>query len=190
MEEFLGHQVSQERFSASVGSRAAEVLLPGSTHEFQSTGWLDDRLRASDAGQFEGLSATVALRLNRGGMRPFGLLSGSFSSNESGVFEVAVSHSGDWPEEIVLDTYGLQNDALCLGLPYDFAQSVVDGLLRFDEDFRPSGRLEVVGAAFDPVDSSESVFELTAGLLKFVLLSRTGLTSQMLGEFLEERLNT
>jgi hypothetical protein len=126
---------------------------------------------------------TVEIRRNVGPMIPWALLSGTFTPTLDDWFSVVIGHTGEFPEEAAPNVLGLLGRKLQLGLPREFAESVLDGILRFDAEYRPSGRIKVVGGCFDPVYSSEAIFEVTAGLLKWALLLKEPLSETAIREF-------
>jgi hypothetical protein len=60
---------------------------------------------------------------------------------------------------------------LSAGLPDEFGQAALNGLVRFEPQINRPGILTVGGAAYDEADSSEYAFEHSAALLKWVLLT-------------------
>ena len=157
----------------SAGPWTAAVLVDSVLGMFEPTGWVEDRDLAT-AGEGEQGRATVEVRRTTGGIRPRALIAGEFRPDSSGSFNVRVANSGDLPEHADHDCPGLLGSDLATGLPEEFAQAVVDGLIRFAPVLNRSGVLEVVGGAFDEVDSSEFAFEHAAGLLKWALLGFVG----------------
>jgi hypothetical protein len=151
---------------------------------FEEVDRLLDREVATGFGQLN-RGLTVEIRRNAGPMMPWALLSGTYTPSIDGSFSVAIGHTGEFPEESAPNVLGLLGRKLQLGLPLEFAQSVMDGILRFDSEDRPAGRVEVVGGCFDPVYSSEASFEVAAGLLKWALLLRSPLSEKALTEFVD-----
>ena len=131
-----------------------------------------------------GQTAVAEIRRNASGVNPWALVSGRFVPSRSQWFSVGVGQTGPFPERCDPISAGPLGRELCVGLPDEFSQSVMDGLLRFDAGHRPSGRLDVVGAGFDVVDSSEAIFEVAAGLLKWALLTTHLITKDSVSEFL------
>jgi hypothetical protein len=62
--------------------------------------------------------------------------------------------------------------ALVPGLPPEFAQATLDGLVRVPAKWDSGGLLVVDRGAYDEVDSSSVAFELAGGLLVLALLAR------------------
>jgi hypothetical protein len=62
--------------------------------------------------------------------------------------------------------------ALVRGLPPEFAQAVLDGLVRVPVQWDSDGGLVVDRGAYDEVGSSAVAFELAAGILVMVLLAK------------------
>jgi len=131
------------------------------------------------AGERRQRQATVAVARDLGGIRPRAQLAGEFTPDSRGSFRVRVASSGELPERAIHDCPGLLGSDIVAGLPDEFAQAVVDGLVRYAPYLNRSGILRVFGGGFDEVDSSEFAFERAAGLLKWSLL---GLTSECTAE--------
>lgn len=153
-----------------VGAWRASVHLGVVSFEFEDSDRLLERDFATRPAVDE-RSAVVEIRRIAGGMNPWALLSGRFVHDRTEWFSIVVPHSGAFPDACRSTSVGNLGRRLCVGLPEEFAQAVVDGLVRFEPENRPAGRLEVAGGGFDLVDSSESIFEVAGGLLKWALLA-------------------
>lgn len=184
MEKVLGHQVILD---VEVGSWRASLCVGETAYLYDEVDRILDRELAAGR-QVVDASAVVEIRRWSSGINPRALLSGRFTADDSGWFTLSVANTGEFPDECFPSVEGLQGRPLCLGLPVEFAQASMDGLLRFDPETRPSGRLEVLGGCFDMVDSSESIFELAAGMLKWALLRSSQISDESLREFVGLRI--
>ncbi|MCW2749154.1 MAG: hypothetical protein JWR83_264 [Aeromicrobium sp.] len=122
---------------------------------------------------------------------PWALLAGEYEPVATGILHVRVGHTGPLPGAAPHDGDGMLGRALVTGLPEEFAQATLNGLIRFDPEINRAGELVVSGGAYHEVDSSEYAFEHAAALLKWALL-RAGADSAVpeddLEEFLRSRL--
>lgn len=117
--------------------------------------------------------AVVELVAISGGLRPRALIGGEFVPGSGGRLSIEVNHSGDLGLGASANCPGLAKaKPLVAGLPLEFAQAAVDGLVRVKcEKPVPPGVLRVDRAAHDEVDSSPIAFEKAAGILRCVLAS-------------------
>jgi hypothetical protein len=153
----------------SFGPWRAAVLLGGSQCRFEPVDWLRDREPASQP-QEASRSAVVELRRTGGGVMPWALLVAAYEPDTSGALEVHVAHSGGLVTAPAHDCIGLLGRPLATGLPKEFAEATLDGLIRFNRALNRSGHLVVDGGAYDEADSSQFAFEHCAALLKWALL--------------------
>ncbi|HET9731999.1 MAG TPA: hypothetical protein VFP54_04925 [Acidimicrobiales bacterium] len=136
--------------------------------QFEPTDWLFDRVDAGERSVDALIAVTVEVRLRAGGMAPCALVGARFVSSDRADTELAVGHSAELAEGVRPSCVGLLGRSLVSGLPKEFAEGVLNGLVRVEAPL-PPGRLEVVAAGYDDVDSSEFAFERAAGLLRHVL---------------------
>lgn len=108
--------------------------------------------------------ASVEILRQGGGLMPRALVGGSYTPG-NGELLIEVQSSGEHADGNASCVSQLSR-SLVPGLPDEFSQSVIDGLVRRP---LPSGRILVDRAAFDPVESSPLAFELAAELLASVL---------------------
>lgn len=109
--------------------------------------------------------AVVEILKQGGGLAPRALLGGEFvPANDDGLI-IEVTVLTDLTASVPSCRSQLWRP-LMAGLPPEFAQSVIDGIVRRP---LPSGRLVVDRAGHDPVESSPLAFELAAELLSAVL---------------------
>ena len=167
----------------AAGAWRASVRLGSVGFEFEES----DRILERDVATRPPTPKRIALvEISRNvGMTLCALLSGRIVNDGTEWFSIGVAHSGPWPDDCQSMSVGDLGRRLCVGLPEEFAQAVADGLLRFEPEHRPAGRLEVLGGGFDLVGSSESIFEVAAGLLKWALLAEN-VTAAALAEFLKK----
>lgn len=150
----------------SMGTRRVSILEDEPTASFS----VERVLRETIAGEprqngFLSVRATVEILRHGGGMMPRALLGGVLTASERGELLIEVQTSGPGAQGSRTCTSQLSKP-LIPGLPDEFAKTAMDGLVR---RARPSGRIVVDRAAFDPVESSPLAFELAAELLSIVL---------------------
>jgi hypothetical protein len=120
-----------------------------------------------------GVRSLVEVIAATGGLRPRALIGGEFCTGPGSQVAFEVHHSGD---------LGLGSPAACPslgsgpslvpGLPQEFAQAVLDGLVRVQcLHSLPAGTLRIDRAGHDEVESSQVAFERAAGILRCVLAS-------------------
>ena len=137
--------------------------------QFDPVDWLVDRVEASgERPVHQSIAATVEVRLRAGGMAPCALLGARFVTSERIDVELVVGHSANLVEGAAPSCIGLLGRSLFSGLPKEFAEGALNGLVRVETPL-PPGRLEVIAAGYDDVDSSEFAFERAGGLLRHVL---------------------
>lgn len=139
---------------------------------FIPTGSLSDsELVDPSSSMAPGARAVVELRAVAGGLRPRGLLGGEFAPRPGTEIMFRLGHSG---------ALGLGAPATCpsviggqalvAGLPVEFAQAALDGLVRVQcAAALPAGVLSIDRGGYDEVESSQMVFERASGLLRCVL---------------------
>lgn len=174
----------------SAGPWRAAVLLGASRCAFEPVGWVSDSEAAGDALPAR-RSAVVELRRSSGGLMPWALLAGEYEPDASGLLQVRVGHTGQLPSGPPHDCDGMLGRTLATGLPEEFAQATLNGLVRFEPKMNRSGQLTVCGGAYDEADSSEYAFEHAAALLKWALQGPGALDagSEGLEEFLRSQLD-
>lgn len=113
----------------------------------------------------------VEVRRNAGSVLPCGMVGGSYFPGEAGRLELGVVASG----ELTLGAAagyvsGISGSGMVLGLPDEFAESVVEGVVLAGSRVRPSaGRVLVDRAAYDEMNSSPLVFQFLGGLFVVVV---------------------
>lgn len=150
-------------------SRKAAVLTDEPTAAFVVTRVDTQSLPAVAAsGSGVDVRASVEILRHTGGQLPRALVGGTFTSGTGGLtVQVGSSDGGlETPETCQSHLW----KPFALGLPHEFANSVMDGLLR--RSSLPGGKLTVDRGGFDPVESSPLAFELAAELLAVVLVAR------------------
>jgi hypothetical protein len=161
--------MESEILEVTLGAWRAAVLLGDVRCEFNPDAWLSEHVTGRWVSSHK-RSATIELRRTGGGIMPWALLSGRCSSNDSGSLHIRVGSMIGLPDAPAHDCVGFLGRSLAMGLPEEFGQATLDGLVRFRPNLNLSGSLEVVGAAYHEVDSSQFAFEHAAGLLKLSLL--------------------
>ena len=164
--QLLGHQLTPEVTTVGPWTAAATASL---SCQFDPTGWLRDRVGASRRRpSVEASAATVEVRLRAGGIAPCALLGASFVTSALADVELAVGHAGVSVGGTRTSCIGLLGRPLIRGLPTEFGEGALNGLVRAEAPL-PPGRLEVVAEGYDDADSSEFAFERAGGLLRLVL---------------------
>jgi hypothetical protein len=110
----------------------------------------------------------VEVRLHAGGMTPCALLGGQFADDDRSDVALAVGCSGDLVGGALPSCAGFLGRTFVPGLPTEFAQGAMNGLVRAESPL-PPGRVEVIAGGYDDVDSSEFAFERAGGLLRLTL---------------------
>jgi len=108
----------------------------------------------------------LELRRNAGPVSPSGMIGGSYIPGKAEAAILSVGKTGDITTGAGLGyVSGIGKRGMVLGLPDEFAESVMDGLIRVDpKSGVPAGRVVIDRAAYDEMDSSRSVFERLGGL--------------------------
>jgi hypothetical protein len=116
------------------------------------------------------------------------MLSGTYEFDASTSLEIQIAHSGDLASAPESDCTALLGRPLVSGLPSEFAEAALDGLVRFAPDTNRSGRLVIDGGGYDAADSSQFAFEHAAALLKWAILATptAEVTVTSLTQFLHE----
>jgi len=124
-------------------------------------------------GHERSVRAVVDLVAVSGGIRPRALIGGEFVPGAGSRLSIEVNHSGDLGWSASAGCPGLADGRpLVAGLPLEFAQAALDGLVRVTCDKPlPAGALSIDRAAHDEVDSSPIAFGKAAGVLRRVLAS-------------------
>lgn len=124
-----------------------------------------------EASQGHPLRAVVEVAALTGGVRPRGLIGGSFTPAATDQLALHVHHTGALGFGVPPDCPSLLSGRpLVVGLPAQFAEAAIDGLVRVTcRTSLPSGTLTVDRAGHDEVESSQVVFEKAAGILRCVL---------------------
>lgn len=149
-----------------VGSRTASVLDDEPTALFGAERVIRESLPGPANGNpLHPARAVVEVIRHGGGLMPRALLGGAYGPDGQGELVIDVPTSGASLDGTPSCTSRLSR-ALVPGLPDEFAQSVVGGLVR---RALPNGRTVIDRAAFDPTDSSPLAFELAAELLAGVI---------------------
>jgi hypothetical protein len=119
-----------------------------------------------------GVRAVVEVERRSGGIIPHALVGGELVRGEAGVlaFEVNVGSRFEAGGKRTCRSY-LRRRKLIPGLPREFAEAAVDGLVRVPIDEGIAAAVRVDRAAYDDVDSSQIAFERAAGLLIAVLIT-------------------
>lgn len=154
---------------ASVGLWRAGVLVDESRCRFEPVGWLSD---ADPAGQplAASRSATLELRRAAGGVMPWALLGATYEPNDSGALTIRVAHSGEVASAPLHEGAGLLGRPLACGLPKEFAEATLDGLIPIRSGAQPLRTTRHRWRWLRRGDSSQFAFEHAASLLKWVLL--------------------
>ncbi|MCA1842422.1 MAG: hypothetical protein ABR600_06215 [Actinomycetota bacterium] len=178
--------MTSDVIETSVGPWRAAVLVGESRCRFEPHGWLTERELASEA-LTAPRSATVELRRVGGGIMPWALLAGNYEPGAARGLEVRVAHSGALSGAPAHGCVGLLGSSLASGLPQEFAEATLDGLVRFAPETNRSGLLVVDGGAYGVADSSQFAFEHAAGLLKSAIFgpsSELEMSAASLDQFL------
>jgi hypothetical protein len=140
---------------------------------------VDDWLEWSEAGPpsaaVRGTSAAravVEVRGRSGGVVPRAVVGGEMQPSDLGIQMFRVGQSAGMTLGAARTYLSRIGGALVPGLPPEFAQAVLDGLVRVPVQWDSGGVLVVDRGAYDEVDSSPVAFELAAGILVLVLLAR------------------
>jgi hypothetical protein len=121
---------------------------------------------------------------NLGGFVQRAELAGTFTPTDDG-FHWIHQRTGSDLHQHDLAARIKQNRFLCVGLPTEFAEAVLETLREFEPGFRPEGSIEVMGARFDIAGSSRNIFRAAARLLKAVLLYEGEISGEVLSGLLE-----
>jgi hypothetical protein len=116
-------------------------------------------------------TATVEVRRAGGGLMPWAMLGGAYKPKTGESFRIDVPHSGPLSNETRLDCVGPLGRQLNSGLPLEFAEAVAVALVAPLEHLNRPGRIRVLCAAYDVIESSAYIFGRAAELLKWALLS-------------------
>ncbi|MDX1932455.1 MAG: hypothetical protein SFU56_07605 [Capsulimonadales bacterium] len=101
---------------------------------------------------------TVELVLRRAGLFPYGLLGAAFIPNVSNVLQIEVNCDSQ-TDVMVLNSLALQPDTVLIGLPYEYAQAVLNSVAHSDiSEQLGSGLIRFDCAAHGEVGSSSSAF--------------------------------
>ena len=168
----MGYPVSS--IVSDVGQWRAAVLLDEIVGAFEPTAWHaeDDVARLA---QGKPRAATVEVRRSGGGIRPLALLAGAYNPDgDAHHLRLLVLTNGPLTMSPPRDCDSPLGGRLSTGLPEEFGQAALSGLVRFRPELNRPGSLTVRGSAYDAVDSSEFAFEHAAALLKWVLLEVQG----------------
>ena len=150
-------------------------LYIGGEHElaaFKASGLLRTaEVSAPAAAVGRGVRSMVELASAAGGLRPRALIGGEFVTAPGSQLAFEVNHSGDLGLGTLATCPGLGSGRnLVPGLPLEFAQAVLDGLVRVQcRQPLPAGTLRIDRASHDEVESSQVAFERAAGILRCVL---------------------
>lgn len=134
-------------------------------------------------------STVVEIRRAGGGIMPWALVGAIYRPGAGDTLRFEVPHSGELSMVSASTCTGPLGRPLKAGLPIEFAQAVLDGLIRYEPASNRPGQLRVVSAGYDDAESSAYVFERAAALLKWVLLAEfqgAGPTAEDLAGLLDQ----
>ncbi|HSR87249.1 MAG TPA: hypothetical protein VLM11_23965 [Streptosporangiaceae bacterium] len=116
--------------------------------------------------------AVVEVRTTAGGARQRALVGGELCLDGSDARLIRVGQSSEVRRGAARTCPSRLRGLLIPGLPPEYAQPVLDGLVRVPAEWDAGGLLVVDRGAYDEVDSSAFAFELAGGLLALALLAR------------------
>jgi hypothetical protein len=152
-----------------LGTRKASVLSDEPTARYTATSTLVESMAAQVQGlDAQATRAVVETLRHSGGLAPRALLGAEFTP-ESGplILTIGVSETSSGPTTSCASQLW---KPLVAGLPAEFAEAVVAGLLR-RHGLLPSGHLRIDRAGYDVVESSPLAFELAAELMVGVIVA-------------------
>lgn len=134
--------------------------------------WSDPDTGSPPESRTDTVRVIVEVRRGAGGMIPRALIGGEMRRTGHSARQVLVGQSSKMTLGAARTCASLFRGMLVAGLPPEFAQAALDGVVRVPAQ-RDSGYLIVVDrAAYDEVDSSPVAFEFAGGLLVLALLAR------------------
>jgi hypothetical protein len=169
-------------------ARSRISLHPRTGLRFEPDGSLSQRTigRPQVAKRYISIEAVVPT----GALNDYGLLAVSYEPHQSGELrlDVGYKHNADakW-----LSSLAAMTDDVRVGLPEEYSQAVMDGLLSSTYLGAPSGVVVVTEAAHGRVGSSPIFFKkLAVACAEIVFWNDARLTEHVLGECLRSKLTT
>lgn len=154
---------------AGVGTWQIAVSDPEPTAAFDTDRWLRQSAPAHGTGATWPIAVTVEVLRSGSGVRPRALVGGSFEPDGSAL-QIEVGSSGDLTSGAPRNCRSSLGRPLVTGLPEEFAQAALDGLVRIADTLAlPPGVLRIRAAGYDEADSSPLAFERAAGALAWVV---------------------
>jgi hypothetical protein len=146
----------------------ARIWFGGATLGFASSGSVRQHVTSNDQARFAAAKVTLEALVPRGARAEYGLLGLSFDARSTTTLDVEVEYS-DGNQAPWLDSLARQIDDVQLGLPHEYATSVLETAASIATHRFPPGRLETVEAAHGAVGSSADFFRrLTVGVLSLM----------------------
>jgi hypothetical protein len=133
--------------------------------------WSDPDPGSPPESRTDTVRAMVEVRRGAGGVIPRALIGGEMRRTGRSARQVRVGQSSKMTLGAARTCASLFRGMLVPGLPPEFAQAALDGVVRVPAQW-DSGDLVVDRAAYDEVDSSPVAFEFAGGLLVLALLAR------------------
>lgn len=152
------------------------------------TNWLEcSELAPASKSRLGSARAVVEVRRKAGGVLPRALVGGEIRLTGSETRLLKVGQSAQMTLGAAKTCPSLLGRALVPGLPPEFAQATLDGLMRVPTTWDSGGLLVVDRGGYDEVESSPVAFELAGGLLILALLAQLRGTEIDLSALTENR---
>jgi hypothetical protein len=144
-----------------------------STAAYPIQNWLEWSEPASDDGP-RSAHARAVIEIHRflGGMSQRAMIGGEIRVKSQATSVIRVGWSGELTLGAAKTCQSELSGALAPGLPSEFAQAALDGIIRVPDERRPGSVIIIDRAGYDEVDSSSVAFELAGGLLLVTLTER------------------
>jgi hypothetical protein len=134
--------------------------------------WSDLDPGSSPESRTDTVRAIAEVRRGAGGVIPRALIGGEMRHTGRGARQVRVGQSSKMTLGAARTCASLFRGMLVPGLPPEFAQAALDGVVRVPAQWDSGDLIVVDRAAYDEVDSSPVAFEFAGGLLVLALLAR------------------
>lgn len=145
------------------------VSAPPAAAAFAADRWLRESVPARGNPASSAVAVAVEVLRVGSGVTPRALVGGAFEPGGS-LLRLDVGSSGDLTSGAPAHCASLLGRPLVSGLPEEFAQAALDGLVRIAGSVSlPPGALRIDAAAYDEADSSSLAFERAAGALAWVI---------------------
>lgn len=134
--------------------------------------WSEPDSRSRPEIRADAVRAIVEVRQRGGGVVPRALIGGEMRLTGPDARQVRVGQSAGMTLGATKTYVSRLRGILVPGLPPEFAQATLDGIVRVPAQWDSGGLIIVDRAAYDEVDSSPVAFEFASGLLVLALFAR------------------